>query len=173
MKKTLLWALSLALALPCLAGPEKFGKDDKYSMEFPDGWKKPAEDTGAALIVRQNKDGTALFAVSRLTVKDGMKADLDATLKSVTDNYKKDLGLKEDPKAETGAVDGLDARFVVIVPPKRDEAKEAPKEPATAVYLVVVNAKTEVLIFQATLAMPLVKKDTEACMAIIQSFKRG
>jgi hypothetical protein len=166
----------LALALPCLAGREKFGKD-KYSMEFPDDWKKPAADTGAALIVRQNKDGSALFAVSRLAVKEGMKADLDATMKSVTDNYQKDLGLKQAPKAEEGAVDGLDARFAVIMPPKagdgsKDPPKDPPKQPSTTVYLVVVDAKTEVLIFQATLAMPLAKKDADACMAIIQSFKR-
>lgn len=162
--------LGLLLVLPCQAGREKFAKD-KYSLEFPDDWKQPAGDIGAALIVRGNKDGTALFAVSKLAVKEGAKADLDATAKGVAAGYKKDMGLKEDPKVEPGEVDGLDARFVVIASPKKDKP-EAKDEPATAVYLVLVDAKSEVLILQATLVMPVDKKTSEACLAIIQSFKR-
>lgn len=171
MKCTLLvGCLGLLLAMACHAGREKFAKD-KYSLEFPDDWKKPTGDTGAALIVRENKDGTALFAVSKLSVKDGAKADLDATAKSVTAGYKKDLKLKDDPKVEPGEVDGLDARFVVVAPPKQDPP-QADQEPATAVYLVLIDAKTEVLILQATVAMPVNKKTSDACLAIIQSFRR-
>lgn len=171
MRNTLLLGcLGLLMAIPCQAGREKIAKD-KYSLEFPDDWKKPTGDTGEALIVRENKDGTALFAVSRLTVKDGAKADLDATVKSVTAGYKKDLKLKDDPKVEPGEIDGLDARFVVIAPPKQ-EPPQADQPPATAVYLVLIDAKTEVLILQATVVMPANKKTSDACLAIIQSFKR-
>ena len=162
--------LGLLLVLPCHAGREKIAKD-RYSLDFPDDWKKPAGDTGAALIVRENKDGTALFAVSKLAVKDGAKADLDATTRSVAADYKKNMGLKQDPKVEPGEVDGFDARFVVIASPKKEQPA-AGDDPATAVYLVLVDAKTEVLILRATLAMPVAKKTSEACLAIIQSFKR-
>jgi hypothetical protein len=79
--------------------------------------------------------------------------------------------LRTNPKPKGGTIDGLDARFAAIAPPKSD-AKDPPKEPATAVHLVMVDAKTEVLIFQATLTMPFSKQESETCMAIIQSFKR-
>lgn len=168
MKATLL--LGLLLVLPCHAGREKIG-NDKYSLEFPADWKKPSGDAGSVLIVRENPTGAAMFAVSRMAVAAGGKADLTATAKTVTAGYKKDMGLKEDPKIEPGEVDGLEARFVVIsnpTPPKKDGAEV----PATAVYLVFVDAKTEVLILQATLTLPAEKKTSEACLAIIQSFKR-
>jgi hypothetical protein len=158
------------LVLPCGAEPVKFAKD-RYSLDIPATWRKPDGDTGKALLVRQNKDGTALFAVSRLEVKEGTKADLDATTKDLAAKYKKDMGLEEDPKIETGEVDGLDSRFVVVATPKAKQ-KADPESPATLVYLVLIDAKTEVIILQVTLAMPVVKETSEACLAIIQSFKR-
>lgn len=168
--KALTLVFASLLVLPCAAERVKFAKD-KYSLDIPAAWKKPDGDTGKALMVRQNKDGTALFAVSSLEVKEGTKADLDATTKGLTANYKKDMGLDEDPKIETGEVDGLDARFVVVATPKAKQKPDA-ETPSTLVYLVVVDAKTEVLILQATLAMPVAKETGEACLAIIQSFKR-
>lgn len=168
MRTTLL--LGLLLMLPCSAEREKFAKD-KYSIDVPGSWKKPDADTGKALLVRQNKEGTGIFAISRMEVKEGAKADLDATTKSLTANYKKDLGLENDPKAESGEVDGLDARFVVVAPPKEKQKADA-ETPPTMVYLVVIDAKTEVLIMQATLVMPVAKEAGEACLSMIQSFKR-
>ncbi len=158
------------LVLPCVAERVKFG-DDKYSLDIPAAWKKPDGDAGKALLVRQNKDGTALFAVSKLEVKDGTKADLDATAKGLAANYKKDMELEEDPKIEPGQVDGLDARFVVVATPKAKRKADA-ETPPTLVYLVLVDAKTAVIVLQATLAMPVAKETGEACLSIIQSFKR-
>lgn len=174
MRTTLL--LSLLLVLPCLAGREKFAKE-KYSLDFPADWKKPAEDAGAALIARENKEGTALFVVTKMAVAKGAALDLDATTKAIADGYKKDLKLKDDPKVEPGEIDGLKSRFLVIASPKSDkkegeEDKEAAKDPSLAMFLVVIDAKTEVIILQATLAKPVAKKTSEACLAIIQSFKR-
>ena len=168
--------LSLLLVLPCHAGREKFAKE-KYSLDFPADWKKPAEDAGAALIARENKDGTALFVVTKMPVAKGGTVDLDATTKAIADGYKKDLKLKDDPKVEPGEVDGLKSRFLVIASPKSDkkegeEDKDAAKDPSLAMFLVVIDAKTEVIILQATLAKPVAKKTSEACLAIIQSFKR-
>jgi hypothetical protein len=174
MRTTLL--LSLLLVLPCLAGREKFAKE-KYSLDFPADWKKPAEDAGAALIARENKEGTALFVVTKMAVAKGAALDLDATTKAIADGYKKDLKLKDDPKVEPGEIDGLKSRFLVIASPKSDkkegeEDKDAAKDPSLAMFLVVIDAKTEVIILQATLAKPVAKKTSEACLAIIQSFKR-
>lgn len=165
--------LGLLLVLPCHAGREKFAKG-KYSLDFPADWKKPAGDAGAALIARQNPDGTALFAVSKLAVAEGAKVDLDATAKTLADAYKKDLGLKDDPKVEPGEVDGLKSRFLVIASPKppKKEGEEAAKDEGLAMFLVVIDAKTEVIILQATLAKPVSKLTSEACLAIIKSFKR-
>jgi hypothetical protein len=171
MRLTLL--LSLLMLLPCQAGREKFAKD-KYSLNFPADWKKPAEDAGEALIPRQNKDGTALFVVTKLKVAEGAKADLDATAKAIAADYKKDMKLKEDPKVEPGEVDGLKSRFVVISSPKpeKKDGEEAAKDEGIAVFLVLIDAKTEVIILQATLAKPVVKATSEACLGIIESFKR-
>jgi hypothetical protein len=165
--------LSLLLVLPCHAGREKFAKG-KYSLDFPADWKKPAEDAEGALIARENKEGTALFVVSKMKVADGGKADLDATSKAIADGYKKDLKLKDDPKVESGEVDGLKSRFMVVASPKAEkkEGEEAAKAGELAIFLVVIDAKTEVIILQATLAKPVAKKASEACLAIIESFKR-
>lgn len=168
--------LSLLLVLPCHAGREKFAKD-KYSLDFPADWKKPADDAGEALIARENKDGTALFVVSKLKVGAGGKVDLDATAKAIADGYKKDMKLKDDPKVEPGEVDGMKSRFMVIASPKDakpegKEGEEAAKDEGLAMFLVVIDAKTEVIILQATLSKPVAKKTSEACLAIIESFKR-
>ncbi|MCX6876984.1 MAG: hypothetical protein NTW21_24690 [Verrucomicrobia bacterium] len=169
MKLNLL--LALLLVLPCHAGREKFSKG-QYSLEFPDAWKKPAEDAGAALIARENPDGTALFAVTKLAVAAGAKVDLEATAKTIADGYKKDLKLTEAPKIEKGEVDGLQARFIVIAGPKQAAVGDEAKPEGLAFYLVVIDAKAAVLILQATLATPAAKKTSEACLAIIKSFKR-
>ena len=172
--------LSLLLVLPCYAEREKLAKG-KYSLDFPADWKKPAEDAGAALIARENKDGTALFVVTKMaaaaTTKAGQaaKVDLDATTKAIADGYKKDFKLKDDPKVEPGQVDGLESRFLVIATPKtiKKEGEEAAaKDDGLAMFLVVIDAKTEVIILQATLSKPVAKATSEACLAIIQSFKR-
>ncbi|MEO0018986.1 MAG: hypothetical protein RLZZ522_2269 [Verrucomicrobiota bacterium] len=109
-----------------------------------------------------------------MTVAEGTKVDLDATAKALADRCKIDMGLKDDPKVEPGEVDGLKSRFLVLASPKPDnkEGMEAAKDEGLAMFLVVIDAKTEVILLQATLAKPVSKLTSEACLAIIKSFKR-
>lgn len=181
MKRNLL--LAVLLVLPCHAGRETFA-NGQFSLEFPDDWKKPA-DAGEALIARENPEGTALFAVTQMPVAADAKVDLDATAKSLAAACAKGLDLKEPAKIDSGEVDGLRARFIVVAPPKPAAEPAAPKpaepKPATqaasepanqAHFLVVIDAKTAVILLQTTLATPAAKKTSDACLAIVKSFKR-
>jgi len=169
-------ALAAMLSLSCLAERVKFA-DDQFSIEFPDGWKKTEPDgKPAPLVLRQNADGTALFAVSRLPVPEGAKVDLDATAKTIANSHKEDLKLDKVPEAGEGEIDGLPARFLTIAPPKPAAPKEGaePEEEAlqVAYFIVLVDTRKGVMILQATLALPAARETRDAALAIIQSFKR-
>lgn len=165
--------LFLTLSLvPCLAGRDKFA-DDRFSLEFPDDWKKPAEvPEPSPLLLRENKAGTALFAVNSLPVPENLKADLDGTAKAIAETYKKDFKMEKAVEADEGEIDGLPARFLTIIPPKPGEDEEAEAAPLAAYFLVLVDTRKEVLILQATLALPTTKELREQALAIIMSFKR-
>jgi hypothetical protein len=169
-------AFAAMLSLSCYAERVKFA-DDRFSIEFPDGWKKTAPGGDPApLVLRQNDDGTALFAVSRLAVPEGAKVDLDATARTIANSHKDDLKLDKVPEAGAGEIDGLPARFLTIAPPKPAAPEEGadPGEEAlqVAYFIVLVDTRKGVMILQATLALPAAKETREAALAIIQSFKR-
>ncbi len=176
--------LAVMLVLPCQAGRETIA-DGRFSLEFPAAWKKPA-DAGEVLIARENPEGTALFVVTQIPVAADAKVDLDATAKSLAAACAKGLALKEPAKIDSGEVDGLRARFIVVATPKPAAAQPAAPQPAEpqpaarpaaepageAHFLVVIDAKTAVILLQTTLATPTAKKTSDACLAIVKSFKR-
>jgi hypothetical protein len=158
--------------LPCAAEREKFA-DERFSLEFPEGWRKPAQaGEPAPLLVRENKTGTALFAVTRMEIPAGSKVDLDATAKTIAESYQKDLKMEKAAEAAEGEVDGLSARFLTIIPPPAAEGESVTDAARAAYYLVLVDSRKELLILQATLALPAPKDLREETLAIIMSFKR-
>jgi hypothetical protein len=155
-----LWALAAA----AVAGdPVKFA-DDRYSLTFPEGWKKAEPPNEKALVPHENADGSAIFAVNLMPVPKGAKPDLPGTAKDLAEQMSNGLGMKEDPEIQEGELDGLPARFVTMVPTEAG-AK-------LGMILVMVEGKTEVLVLQATVTVPASEKTREACLAIIKSFKR-
>jgi hypothetical protein len=170
----LLWS---ALTVTLLAERAKFD-DGKYSLDFPDGWKAPEGEIEkpAPLILRQNADGTALFAVNKIPVPEGAQVDLDATAKTIAESHQKDLKLEKAPEPGEGEIDGLPARFITVVPPTAPAPKEGEADedapPPIAYFIVLVDTGKGILTLQATLAMPAAKETREAALAIIQSFKR-
>jgi hypothetical protein len=159
--------LLLALAATALAGPRvKFG-DDRYSLAFPEGWKKADAPNEKALVPHQNADGSALFAVNLLPVPKDAKPDLEGTAKDLAAQLAKSLGLKDDPEIQEGELDGLPARFVTMVP-----AKKGDDEAQLGMILVLIEGKTEVVVLQSTITVPAKQATREACLAIITSFKR-
>lgn len=159
--------LLLAFAATALAGPRvKFG-DDRYSLEFPEGWKKAEAPNEKAVVPHENADGSALFAVNLLPVPKDAKPDLDGTAKDIAKSLAESLGLKDDPEIQEGELDGLPARFVTMVPDKKAD------EPAQlGMILVLIEGKTEVILLQSTVSVPAKPATREACLSIIKSFKR-
>lgn len=165
MMKTLL--LLLALGGTALAGPRVKFSDDRYSLAFPDGWKKAEAPDGKSLVPHENADGTAIFVVKLLPVPKGAKPDLDGTAKDIAGKLAKTLGLKDDPETQEGELDGLATRFVTLIPDKDPE--EATQ---LGMILVLIEGKTEVIVLESTVAVPLADATSEACLGIIKSFKR-
>jgi hypothetical protein len=159
--------LLLAFAATALAGPRvKFG-DDRYSLAFPEGWKKAEAPNPKALVPHENADGSAIFAVNLMPVPKDAKPDLEGTAKDLAGGLAKSLGLKDDPEIQEGELDGLPARFVTMVPDKKAD------EPAQlGMILVLVEGKTEVIVLQSTVSVPAKEATREACLSIIMSFKR-
>lgn len=164
MKTLVLW---IALALVAHAGPRMKFSDDHYSIAFPDGWKKTEAPNEKAVLPRENADGSAIFAINLLPVPKDAKPDLDGTTKDIAGQLAKALGLKGDPEIQEGELDGLPARFVTMVPDQKKE--DAAK---LGMFLVLIAGKSEVITLQATVAVPASEETREACLSIIQSFKR-
>ena len=159
--------LLLVFTATALAGPRvKFG-DDRYSLEFPEGWKKAEAPNEKAQVPHENADGSALFAVNLMPVPKDAKPDLDGTAQDLVGGIAKSLGLKDDPEIQEGELDGMPARFVTMVPDK-----EADEPGQLGMILVLVEGKTEVIVLQSTVAVPAKQATREDCLSIIKSFKR-
>jgi len=155
----------LSLLLACIApvSAEKVTFDAKYSVEFPEGWKKSANPRKDALVYRETETGDASFAVAKLPLPKNAKADLKATLKSMIEGFKKGMEILEEPKITEGGVDGKKALFARIFV-KAGEHK-------MGFFLVAVDATDRVFIMQATLPAAASDKSRADCMKVIQSFK--
>lgn len=154
-------SLMLASILPLHA--EKVTFDTKYTVEFPEGWRKSANPRKDALVYRETNAGDASFAVAKLPLPKNAKADLKATLKSMIEGFKKGMEVLEEPKITEGGVDGKKALFARVFV-KTGEHK-------LGFFLVAVDATDRVFIMQATLPAAASDKSRGDCMKVIQSFK--
>ncbi|MGB0993337.1 MAG: PsbP-related protein [Akkermansiaceae bacterium] len=159
MKKLLL--LSLIMVLPVAAEVVTF--DKKFTITFPDGWKKSEKPQKGTLVFRESKDGDASFAVAKLPVPKDSKVDLKATLKAMTDGMKKTMKFSKEPLTTEGKVDGKKALFS-RVGVKSGESK-------IGFFIIAIDAGDRVIMLQATLPTGASEKSRGDCMKIIQSFK--
>ncbi|BDS06413.1 hypothetical protein NT6N_14530 [Oceaniferula spumae] len=153
--------LILVFTLPVMAGKVTF--DEKYSVVFPDGWKKPDQARKDALVYQETEKGDASFAVAKLALPENAKADLKGTLNSMIEGFKKSMKVVGDPAMKEGAIDGKKAQFASVIV-EADGQK-------MGFYLVAIDAKDRVFILQATLPAGASDKSREDCMKLIQSFK--
>ena len=154
-------SLMLVSILPLHA--EKVTFDTKYSIEFPEGWKKPENPRKDALVYRETDAGDASFAVAKLPLPNNAKADLKATLKSMIEGFKKGMKVLEEPQITEGSIDGKKAQFARVF------VKTGGHK--LGFFLVAVDATDRVFIMQATLPAAASEKSRGDCMKVIQSFK--
>ncbi len=77
-RRAIFSALLLIGILPLQA--EKVTFDTKYTVEFPEGWKKSKNPRKDALVYRETVASDASFAVAKLTLPKKAQADLKGTL---------------------------------------------------------------------------------------------
>ncbi|MCP5538207.1 MAG: DcrB-related protein [Akkermansiaceae bacterium] len=157
--------LTVMLTVVGLVSAEKVTFDTKYSVEFPEGWKKSANPRKDALVYRETEAGDASFAIAKLELPENAKADLKATLKSMIDGFKQGMTVLEEPKMTEGAVDGKQAQFARVFV-KAGEHK-------LDFFLVAVDGVDRVFIMQATLPASASEKSRNDCMKVIQSFEES
>jgi len=151
----------MIFTLPVLA--EKVTFDTKYSIEFPEGWKKPEQARKDALVYQEAEKGDASFAVAKLPLPENAKADLKGTLKSMIEGFKKSMKVIGEPAMKDGVIDGKKAQFASVIVETGGQKM--------GFYLVAVDAKDRVFILQATLPAGASDKSRADCMKLIQSFK--
>ncbi len=155
------------LTLPVLAvDTVPFDKHDRFTIEFPDNWKKTDEAKAGALVYRERETGDASFSVSRLRVPKNAKADLHDTLKSFVTNFRKGgMTVVGDIKGQGGAIDGKDAVFAQV-PVKLAQGGE---NFDITFFLVIIDCRDQVLVLQSTLANGGNNKVRDECRRIIGS----
>ena len=151
----------LILLLPLHA--EKVTFETNYSVEFPEGWKKPKKDGEGALVYRGSGAGDASFAIAKLELPKNARADLKGTLSAMIEGFKKGMKVIGEPKMTEGAVDGKKAIFARVF--VKTEGHKM------GFFLVAVDAGERVFIMEATLPASASNKSRADCMKIIQSFK--
>lgn len=159
--------LLLALTLPVLAADKvSFGKQDRFSLEFPETWKKPAQPKQGAVVYRESGAGDASFSVSRLFVPKNSKVDLHDTLKSFVTNFRKGgMTVIGNIKGQEGLVDGKESVFAQV-PVKISQGGQ---NFDLTFFLVIVDCRDQVLVMQATLPDGGNNKVREDCRNIIGS----
>jgi hypothetical protein len=137
------------LTLPVLAVESvSFGKHDRFTLEFPDTWKKPDQPKPGAVVYRERESGDASFSVSRLFLPKNAKVDLHDTLKSFVTNFRKGgMTVVGDVKGQDGLIDGKDSVFAQV-PVKLAQGGQ---NFSLTFFLVIVDCRDQVLVLQATL----------------------
>ena len=163
--RNLLWLLLFPLALQ--AEGVRFAKD-RYSLEFPEDWKKAKAPHKQMILYRENEAGAASMGVITLPVKEGTKADLrntfDSIVKSLTSGT---LKLEGEPTAKMAPVDGKTGMFGTMRASVGDDTAKT----ILTFAIVIVDAKDELVILQSTLRHPMKPEDHKKCIKVIQSFK--
>lgn len=158
-------ALLCALTLSAFAGDRVEFSDDKYSLEFPQGWKKAKAPTPDAEFARQSEDETVIVSVNCNPIPDGAEADLDAMAKATAESYAKVIGFKGEAQLSEGTLDGCKARFITMAPQKEEEG-------SLGMFVVLVDSKKHLIRIVATMAPQLDEETREGCLGIVKSFRR-
>lgn len=156
------------LTLPVLADETvPFDTDDRFTIEFPDTWKKPEKPKRGALVYREHSSGQASFSVTRLLLPRNARTDLSETLKSFVENFRKGgMTVVGDIKGQEGAIDGKDSIFAQV--PVKLKQEDAVFD--LTFFLVIIDCKDRVLVLQATLPKGGSNAIREDCRRIIGSF---
>lgn len=159
--------LSLLLVLPLSADETAFD-EGRFTVEFPDGWKKADPPQANIVVHRETEDGEATFSISRLGITPGAKADLDATLDTFVKNFKDNgMTVKGDPKGQASVIDGKPA-LVAAVPV---EMRVDDEPVAITFFMVFVEASERLIVMQATLRGSGTDAQRGDCRKIIGSFE--
>lgn len=157
----------LAFALPALAERKTF-EGGRFSVDFPEGWKKGEGPDDGHQLYRESADGEGTFSTYVLAVKKDHRADLEKILKErVKDLSKAGMNVSGDIEGQQQPFDGKPAVFATIPV----EATFKGQKVRFAYYLVLIDAKDAVVIMQAALPRPAGEKLREDALAIIQSFR--
>ncbi|MBK1825763.1 hypothetical protein [Haloferula rosea] len=154
--------ISLALIMSCHADERVKCADGRYSFEFPAKWVKAKSPTPKADFARESPDKGTIISINTDAIPEGRSPDLDAIAKSSAQAMAKAIGFKGEGTASPGKLDGCDARFVTLIP----------EEGQLGIVAVFIDGRKDLVRFQATIALPLDEKTKDACLAIVQSFRR-
>lgn len=168
MRSFLLLSLLAVLSSGVLAADRIPFAKHRFSLKFPDDWKKAKGPDDGHVLYRESPDGSSAFSVFMLELKEDHRADLKGTLKNQVEALAK-AGLKvtDDVEGQEGAVDGKKAVFAVIPV----EAELPDQTVKLRYYLVLVDAKDTVVIMQAVLPSAADAEIQKSALDIIQSFK--
>lgn len=162
--------ISLLLTLPLAAEKVSFDTDDRFSVEFPEGWIKAKSPQKDVVVYREAKDGDGAFSISKMVVKAGAKPDMEATLQAFIENYKKS-GMKVDgePKGQESIIDGKKA-LVATVPVEVVHEGQSAK---LTFFLVLIDAPERLIVMQASLPGAGTNALRRDCRRIIGSFEES
>ncbi|MEM9238199.1 MAG: hypothetical protein AAGB14_15615 [Verrucomicrobiota bacterium] len=161
-----MFVLSLALAGIALAGDRVTFADDRYSLEFPQGWKKGQAPSAGAEFARESPDKQIIISVNRTEIPKGAAADLEGTAKDSAAKLKQAFKSDKAPEISEGGLDGCEARFVILTP------DDPQAEGAMGVFAIFVDAKKDLITLRAIMATPITEENREATMKIVNSFRR-
>lgn len=154
--------LTLALAVTCHAADRVKCADGRYSFEFPAKWVKTKSPTPNADFARESPDKATIVSINTDAIPEGQAPDLDAIAKHSAGSLAKAIGFKGEGTVSPGKLDGCDARFVSLIP----------EEGELGIVAVFIDGRKDLVRFQATIALPMDVETKDACLAIVQSFKR-
>lgn len=160
--------LLLLLALPLSAEQVFFDLNDRFSVEFPDEWKKAKAPDPNVVVHRESADGEATFSISRLILPPDKRADLDTTLDTFIKNFKMSgLTVKGDPKGQDSLIDGKKA-LVASIP---IELKQEGELVRLTFFMVLIECKERLVVMQATLRGNGTNDQRRDCRVILGSFE--
>lgn len=157
--------LILSVTRPLRADDRVLFADRTYSLEFPADWKKAASPEGDAEFSRQSADEAVLLTVRRTRIPAGASADLNGMAKSSAESFAKAVGFKGEATISEGTLDGCEARFITLMPQKKEEGE-------IGVFAVFIDTKTDLVTLRATMIPSAPEATRKTCLEIVKSFRR-
>lgn len=162
--KILIPCLALLPLLPTAvrAGERVTFRDNAYSFEFPQGWVKTRSPTPDADFARKSPDESAVISVHADPIPENARPDLDASAETGAKAYAEAIGFEDEVLVSEGALDGCASRFLTLIP----------EDGQLGIVAVMIDAEDHLVRFQATMTLPLDPDTRDACLKIVQSFRR-